>query len=271
MVSSVLVLAVATFCWPASPAVNRLRAIRGTARWSGLRSRLPRPTTFLVALGFGALGLVLGGAGGAFAGAVVAATAARRWTARRSLRDTLAAMDGLVEALRSMVADLRAGAHPAAAAEAAAADAQPQAARTMRAVAAAARLDGDVRRALATTQGPAAAATTQVLDQLAQAWLLVQRHGVPLAAVLDAVCGDLQTRARFARQVLARMAGPRASATVLALLPILGLALGEAMGARPLHILIATIAGHVRLVIGSALACGGVAWSARLTSQVVLR
>ncbi|HEV2779022.1 MAG TPA: type II secretion system F family protein, partial [Actinophytocola sp.] len=138
------------------------------------------------------------------------------------------------------------------------------------AIAAAARLDGDVAHALATSRA-ATPATAQVLGQLSRAWILVQRHGVPLADVLDAVRGDLEARVRFARQVLARMAGPRASATVLALLPVVGLALGEAMGARPLHVLTGTATGQLLLVVGVTLACAGVAWSARLTDRVVLR
>jgi tight adherence protein B len=174
-------------------------------------------------------------------------------------------VDGLAEALRSMVAELRTGAHPATAAEAAAVDAQAAAARAMRAIAAAARLDGDVHRALTVTQP-----TVPALGQVSRAWTLAGRHGLPLAEVLDAVRGDLQARARFARQVLARMAGPRASATILALLPAFGLALGEAMGARPLHVLTGTGSGQLLLLTGVTLACTGVAWSARLTRQVVL-
>jgi tight adherence protein B len=268
MVTPLLVLALATLCWPSAPGRRRLRAITGAARGLAPRRYLPRPTTFLVVAISSALGLTFAGIGGAVAAALVAATARRRHTARHTLRDSFTTMDALTEALRSMVADLRAGAHPATAAESAAADAPPPAATAMRAIAAATRLDGDVHRALATSRSTTPAAAG-ILSQLARAWLLVQRHGVPLADVLDTVRSDLQTRLRFARQVHARMAGPRASATVLALLPAIGLALGEAMRAHPLHILQATPAGQSLLVIGATLACAGVAWSARLTNQVV--
>jgi tight adherence protein B len=74
---------------------------------------------------------------------------------------------------------------------------------------------------------------------------------------------------RFARQVLARMAGPRTSATVLAVLPALGVALGEAIGAHPLRLL--TGPGQMLLAFGVALLCAGVAWCGRLTGQVVPR
>jgi tight adherence protein B len=263
-------LAFATLCWPASRSSARLRAILGASPQPTGPRRVPKPTTTGLALLAGAAGWAVGGAGGGIAAALAIATAWRRWTARRTTRRTLAAVDGLAEALRSMVAELRAGAHPATAAESAAVDAEPHAAWAMRAVAAAARLDGDVERALTAGQDRAPV-TGQVLGQLSRAWTLVQRHGLPLAEVLDSVSGDLEARARFARQVLARMAGPRASATILALLPAIGIALGEAMGARPAHVLTGTGPGQLLLVLGVGLACAGVAWSARLTGQVVLR
>jgi tight adherence protein B len=56
---------------------------------------------------------------------------------------------------------------------------------------------------------------------------------------------------------------------VLAVLPLLGVALGHAMGAAPLSVLRNTTTGQVLLVIGSGLACAGVLWSARLVSRVV--
>jgi tight adherence protein B len=263
-----LCTAVAVMCWPTAHCAGRLRRLT-EQHGRPHRIRLPRPTLLVLTISAALLAFPLAGPGGALAAALAAATAWRRWTARRTQRQTLAAVDGLVEALRSLVAELRAGAHPAAAAESAAVDAEPAAAQAMRGIAAAARLDGDVVRALRThrTTTPAAA---RVLTQLAQAWTMVRRHGLALADVLDAVHHDLDTRARFARQVLARMAGPRTSATILALLPTVGIALGQAMGARPLHLLTATPAGQVLLVVGTALVCAGITWSARLTSQVVL-
>jgi tight adherence protein B len=264
---AVLLLGLAVLSWPTARCGGRLRGLVGTP--SRARRRLPRPTTLVVAFGAAVPGCLLGGPGGGLAAALAAATTWRRLAARRTLRNTLAAVDGLAEALRSLVAELRAGAHPAAAAESAAIDAEPAAARAMRSIAAAARLDGDVDCALAASRA-ATPATALVLAQLSQAWILVRRHGLPLADVLDAVHHDLDTRVRFARQVLARMAGPRASATILAVLPTVGVALGEGMGARPLHVLTATATGQLLLVVGTSLTCAGIAWSARLTNQVVL-
>ena len=93
-------------------------------------------------------------------------------------------------------------------------------------------------------------------DQLAKAWQVSARHGVAFADVLDATRRDLDQRAAFARQVHARMAGPRASAMVLAGLPVFGVLLGELSGARPLHVLLGTTAGQFLLVLGAVFAGG---------------
>jgi tight adherence protein B len=138
----------------------------------------------------------------------------------------------------------------------------------MRAIAAAARLDGDMTRALATVHTPA---LRTALTRVAAAWQLAHRHGLPLADVLDTVRRDLEHRARFTRQVLARLAGPKASALVLSALPVLGIAIGEAMGAGPLHVLTSTGMGQVLLVVGVLFLCAGIAWSGRITAGVVDR
>lgn len=262
--TSLLCLALANLCWAGAPAAKRLRVL--TLTNDRRRLRPPRPSSVTLTTAAALTGWLVAGAGGAVAAALATVTVWRRWQVRGDLRRNLSAVDGFTEALRSLVAGLRAGAHPADAADAAAADAQPAAVTPMRAIAAAARLDGDVRRALAGTQ-----ILGSVLTRVSRAWALAQRHGLPLADVLDAVSRDLDQRTRFARQVLARMAGPRASAAVLAVLPVLGVALGEAMSAHPLRILTTTGAGQLLLVIGIALLCAGVAWCGRLTGQVIPR
>lgn len=214
------------------------------------------------------LGWLVAGPGGAASAALLAATVRRRLRTRTEHRDALAAVDGLAEALRTLVAGLHSGAHPATAAEAAAADAQPPTAGTMRALAAAARLDGDMSTALAGARTPALAAA---LTRVATAWRLAQRHGLPLADVLDAVRRDLEQRARFTRQALARMAGPKSSATALSALPVLGIALGEAVGASPLRMLTGTGLGQLLLLTGVTFLCAGVVWSGRITSRVAIR
>lgn len=263
---SLLCCAVALLTWTGAPAATRLRNLNLTGTRRRPRITAPRPSSVTLTAAAAVTGWLVAGVGGALAAALATVTVWRRWRARGELSRSLSAIDGLTEALRSLVAGLRAGAHPAEAAEAAAADAQPPAAAPMRAIAAAARLGGDMRRALGGTQTLAA-----VLARVSRAWALAQRHGLPLADVLDAVSRDLDQRVRFARQVLARMAGPRTSATTLAVLPTVGIGLGEAMGAHPLRVLTTPGLGQLLLVVGVALLCAGVSWCGRLTGQVVPR
>jgi tight adherence protein B len=222
--------------------------------------RLPRPNAAIVGVASVIFGGLTLGVGGAVAGGIAGSVAWRRWHSRQRLQDRVRAVADLADTLRSLVGELRAGAHPVLAAESVAVDAPPVGAQAMRAIAAAARLGGDVEQAI----------NEPLLAETAHAWALAQRHGLPLADVLASVVRDLDQRARFARQVQARMAGPRASAVILAVLPALGVGLGEAMGARPLHVLSSTAPGQVLLVLGVGLVCAGVAWSARLTQQAVL-
>lgn len=264
---SLALLGLGVLCWPARRSRVRLRCLASPER-SGRRRRPPRPGPFGVVAGTGGLAWLAFGPGSGVAVAVLSAVLCRRWRARRRLLAGLDAISGLADAVRSLATGVRTGAHPAEAAELAAADATPPAAAVLRAIAAAARLDGDIERALATVTTPL---LSTALGRFGRAWVLAARHGLPLADVLDAVGGDLEQRARFNRQVFARMAGPRASATVLALLPAVGVALGEAMGARPLHVLTTTVAGQLLLVAGVVLLSAGIAWSARLTERVVLR
>jgi tight adherence protein B len=214
-------------------------------------------------------GAALAGIGGGLAGAMVIGTVSARWRTGRDHRISAVVATGLSDALGVLVAELRAGAHPAAAVQSAAdtqADGSSEVVQMLAVAAAAARLGGDVPAVLRN------AAPTHLrpwLDRLAGAWALAERHGIPLADLLDAVRGDTEHRVRFAADVQARLAGPRATAAVLAGLPLLGLALGQAVGAAPLRVLCETSVGQLLLVIGTGLASGGVLWSARLISGAV--
>ncbi|HEX7307823.1 type II secretion system F family protein, partial [Lentzea sp.] len=152
--------------------------------------------------------------------------------------------------------------HPAAAAEGAARDTPKPADEVLRAAAAAAKLGGDVERTLRGLRQPLLETAT---DQLAKAWHVSAKHGVALADVLDATRRDLDEQAAFARQVNARMAGPRASAAVLAGLPVLGILLGELSGARPVHVLTQTAAGQFLLVLGAVFLAAGLWWTRKIT------
>lgn len=64
------------------------------------------------------------------------------------------------------------------------------------------------------------------------------------------------------------MAGARATAAILAGLPVLGVLLGQLIGAQPLRFLLGGHAGGWLLVVGTMLVCGGLLWSDRITDRV---
>lgn len=275
-----LLLAAAALSWPDFRATARLRALRraepAARRRPGIRPLLGAAPALVVLAT--ALGVVLAGPGGLLAGAGLAVVGVRTWRAQRRTRQHREHAAHWAGGVRLLVAELRAGAHPAAAAEGAAADAAPEVAGMLRSTAATARLGGDVAAALAAATNTAhtgaahtgTAHTAVATGRMARAWALAERHGVALAELLDAVRRDVEHRAAFAREVDARMAGPRATAAVLAGLPVLGLLLGESAGAAPLAVLTGTPIGQVLLVVGAALLCAGTVWTGRLTRTAVL-
>jgi tight adherence protein B len=87
--------------------------------------------------------------------------------------------------------------------------------------------------------------------------------------VLTALEDDLRARHRHRSELRSATAGPRASAIVLAGLPLVGLAMGSGVGADPWGVLTTTPAGQVLLVLGVLLEVLGVVWTGRLTRRAV--
>jgi tight adherence protein B len=160
----------------------------------------------------------------------------------------------LLAGVRLLALELEAGSRPAAALTAAA-GASTMHAESFAAAARVAHAGGDVGEALAT--GPNLAA-------LGRAWHVAAVAGVPLANVLGRVATDLAADDDQRRHVASALAGPRSSAALLAGLPVLGIALGAAMGARPLAVLFGTPAGRLLCCVGVLLDATGVLWTHRL-------
>lgn len=271
-ISSVLLAAAgALLCWPAARARERMhRMWHGDAACAAKASR--RPTWFgvapLVALASLALGAGAAGIAGACAAPVLVHLGDRYWRSRRRARIRRNRVQEFAAGLRLFVAELRVGSHQADAAEGAAEDAPAGVAPLFRNLAATTRLGGDATAVLA---GEAAtdAELAGPLGRMARAWSLAERHGVPLADLLDAVRRDVEHGMAFVRDVEAKMAGPRATAAVLAALPVLGVLLGAAVGAAPLHVFRDGWAGQVLLLVGVGLLCAGAVWTGRLTRTAV--
>ncbi len=188
---------------------------------------------------------------------------------RRRDRDRLRTHDGqnLAAALETLVGELRVGAHPVHAFGIAAAESAGATGAALRAVAARARLGADVpgglRAVAATSSAPAQ------WERLAVCWQLAADHGLAMAALMKAAQRDIVERHRFTAGVEAGLAGARATAAILAGLPLLGVLLGQAIGAHPIGFLFGGGAGGWLLSAGLLLVCGGLLWADRITDRLV--
>ncbi|MGY1591093.1 type II secretion system F family protein [Geodermatophilus sp. SYSU D00708] len=260
MTGPLVLLCAALLLWPDRRAVRR-------ARWAELSGRratpvslppLPLPLVWgCAAAGAGLLAstwLVAALAGGA------AALLARAELRRRAAARDEAGLAALAEALSALAAELRAGRTlEAAAAAAADACADEESGRALvRAVRSPTSDDG-------APPGELAAA----LRRVSAAAVLSQRTGCSLAAVLAAVEDDLRARRRQRSDLRSATAGSRASALLLAALPVLALAMGSGIGADPWRVLTTTPTGQVLLVAGAALEAAGLAWTSRLVRRAV--
>ncbi|WP_067858292.1 type II secretion system F family protein [Nocardia shimofusensis] len=216
----------------------------------------------------GAGAVVVGtGVGPFIAAALAAATATVR--TRRGRRDRERGTESLrlLDALEAVVGELRVGAHPSAAAEVAARESGGGAAARAFAVSAArSRLGGSGTDGLRDDES----VISMELNRIADAWQVAERHGLALAELLTAARADLAGRVRFRNRSAAAMAGARATATVLSGLPLLGLALGQLMGAQPLRVLLTTAVGDVLLPLGAAFVCAGLLWTDAITRKVLV-
>ncbi len=131
-------------------------------------------------------------------------------------------------------------------------------------VASQARLGGDVVTALRSASEPPGA---EGLRDVAAAWAVSARTGASQAAVLDRVAETLREHDDLLREVDAALGSPRATARLLAVLPLFALALGWALGGDPFGFLLGGGLGSWCLAGGAALAVAGVVWVERLTES----
>ena len=106
-------------------------------------------------------------------------------------------------------------------------------------------------------------------ERLAVCWQLAQDHGLAIATLMQTAQRDIVERDRFSAKVDAGMTGARTTAAVLAGLPLLGVGLGELIGAEPVSFLLSGGIGGWLLVVGVMLACGGLLWSDHITARVL--
>ncbi|WP_432034217.1 type II secretion system F family protein [Streptomyces antibioticus] len=181
---------------------------------------------------------------------------------RRALRATEARRDGerrgdaVIALCAALAGEVRAGRQPGEALQRAARDTGGLG-EAQAAVLAAARFGEDVPQALATAARRPGA---EGLLGLAACWRVAVDRGAGLAAGLDRLEAALRAERDQRADLSAQLAGPRATAVLLAGLPAVGLLLGTALGADPLHVLLHTGLGLACLAVGGALEAAGVWW-----------
>jgi tight adherence protein B len=263
MSPALLCLAAALLCWPSPARAARLAGPPGTRRRPDVAALAAgRAGTLGPALVAGVTGLLLSTPVVAALAAVCGAAAGRALRQRTLAGAAERRTRALVEALGALAAELRAG-RPLDEATATAVDSCPD-----RATATAL---GPVLRLGEPPRGPVADEAARALVRVAAAVQLSARTGCSLAGVMAAVEDDLRARLHADQELRSAVAGPRASAAVLAGLPVLGLLMGSGVGADPWRVLTTTGPGTVLLVLGVALELAGTAWSARLVRRAVQR
>lgn len=171
----------------------------------------------------------------------------------------------LLDGLEILIGELRVGAHPAAACEAAAVECSGVAAHTFAVAAARSRLGGSAASGI---RGESSIVAPE-FARIAIAWRVAEQHGLALAELLEAARSDLLGRLRFRGRTESALAGARATGAVLAGLPLLGLVLGQLMGASPLRVLLGGGFGGALLIAGTVFACTGLLWTDAITGRVV--
>ncbi len=202
----------------------------------------------------------------ALAAATAALTAASRILRRTRRRRTADESRALAGALQVLVGELRSGAHPVHAFEAAADEASGVVRTAFSGVAARARLGGEVVTGLRAVASRSAVGAEW--DRLAVCWQIATDHGLPISALVRTAHNDIVERQRFSERVESNMAGARATAAILAALPVLGVVLGELIGAAPVAFLFGEGVGGGLLVAGTVLLCCGVGWAGHITDRV---
>jgi tight adherence protein B len=258
--AAALLLAVALFLAPASPRHRLIPPRRSRMVWR--RGPVGAVSVAAVALSAMVIPMTV-----VAAAAIVVATIAVRRRRSSSAARRARESDALQGALAVLIGELRVGAHPVVAFDVAAREVDGPVADGLRAVAARARLGADV------PAGLLAAARVSSLgahwQRLSVCWRLAQSHGLAIATLMRTAHRDIVERERFSSRVSAGMAGARTTAAVLAGLPVLGIGLGQAIGAEPLRFLMSGGLGGWLLVSGVPLACCGLLWSDRIIHRVM--
>lgn len=186
---------------------------------------------------------------------------------RRSERRRDGEGRALAAALEMLIGELQIGAHAVRAVTIAAFESPGRVGDSLRAVAARARFGADVVAGLRSVAAGSAVPTYWV--RLAVFWELAVHHGLPIAALMRAAHRDIVERQRFVARTRSALAGARATAVILSLLPLLGVVFGQLLGADPLGFLFGGGVGGLLLIVGSGLNGIGLLWADRIIERAI--
>lgn len=216
--------------------------------------------------------LAAGGLAGLGLGSVVPVLVALpgAWVVRRRRdrawreRDAGAVRCGVVRLCAALAGESRAGRTPAQALAAAAHAVDGPILAVVGEAIGTARVGGDVPDAL---DRAAAVPGAAGLRRIAACWRIATGRGAGFAPALERIAAGLRAEEDAHEEVIAELAGARSTAQVLAGLPVFGLFLGSALGARPVEVLLRTPAGIGCLCAGLTLVVVGLEWTDRLVTR----
>jgi len=186
----------------------------------------------------------------------------------RRARQLSATRDDVVELCRAIAGELRAGRSTADAfARAAQGTPNPLRAALQGAIGIGRRGDATelADALLVAASGPG----LEGLRPMVACWRVAMVSGVALAPALDRIADALQDEIEVRRDVASALAGTRSTMRLLAALPMGGLLLGTAIGARPFGFLFDSLPGLGCLVVAVGLDLAGLAWASRIARRAM--